>query len=76
MTRVKNLATLLAFALSMTTFGAAAYAQEKTPKPAEKPAEAALLFPQGRILRHRTQHQNRRPDDSLQGDRGNDPPEK
>src|SRR5467141_1306469 len=45
MIRVKNLATLLAFALSMTTFGAAAYAQEKDAKPAEKPAEAAPALP-------------------------------
>src|SRR6267143_696367 len=45
MTRVKNLAPLLAFASSMTPFGAGAYAQEKDAKPAEKPAEAAPALP-------------------------------
>src|SRR5882724_13086619 len=45
MIRVKNLAALLALALSMTAFSAAAYTQEKDAKPADKPAEAAPAPP-------------------------------
>src|SRR6266436_4020245 len=45
MIRVKNLAALVALALSMTAFSAAAYTQEKDAKPAEKPAEAAPTPP-------------------------------
>jgi carboxypeptidase C (cathepsin A) len=45
MTRVKNLAVLLSFALFLATLTAAAYAQEKDAKPSEKPGEAAPATP-------------------------------